>query len=205
MVIVSLCMQGSLCFTIKPDQPTRGALFYDMAPLLASPALRRRVMEALGAAARPLGATHVVALEPRGGWVGAWLAELLGVPLIVLRTTVHALQSHALHELVTLAYYGADYRVDEVALPRECLPTGARVLLVDDVLASGSALVAAAYLCQRVQPNCTLVGSAVLLEVAACAGRASLAAAAAAPMAHVALFTTAADGLTIVDAPSAAS
>ncbi len=151
---------ASRCFRIVP---TTTPVFYDMAPLLADPALRREVTARLAEQVRPWGATLVLALETRGYWPGAWLAEALGVPLVALRKTANARKSGA--ELVTQAF-DLEYKQGEsIALPIGSIPPHARVVLVDDVLATGGTLAAAVSLVPRVEPTATVVGIAVLLEL----------------------------------------
>jgi adenine phosphoribosyltransferase len=190
---------GSRCFTVKRDHPKPGVTFYDMAPLLADPALRRRVIAQLGERTRGLGVTHILAIETRGFWVGSWIAEQLGVAVIALRKKSNALKAHAEADLVGIGY-GLEYSEDaSMALPRGCIPKGARVLLVDDVFATGGTLIAAAVLCRSVQADCEVVGTAVLLEIMACNGRTNFLKRTGLAMDHVTLFAVPVHGGSICD------
>jgi adenine phosphoribosyltransferase len=154
---------GHQCFTVLPNCPNKGVTFYDMAPLLASAALRKRVTAELKTRTERFAPTLVLALETRGYWVGAWLADALGLPLLALRKTANALKTAPLDKLV-VQEFNLEYKKGEsIALPLGCIPPGARILIVDDVFATGGTVSAAALLAQRIQPDSTVVGVAVLL------------------------------------------
>ncbi len=156
---------GQRCFTIVRDYPTQGATMYNMAPLLASAPLRKRVTAELAARCAPLAPTLIVALETRGYFVGSWLADALGLPLLCLKKTASALKMDPREKLGTVSF-DLEYKKDEsFSIPFGSIPTGSRVLLVDDVLATGGSLHAAKMLVRGVQPDSTVVGAAILLQV----------------------------------------
>lgn len=153
------------CFTLVKDCPTPGTTFYSMAPLLASASLRKRVTAELKARTEGLAPTLLLALDSRGYFVGSWLADALGVPLVALHKLGSALKA-APRDTLIVQEFDLEYKKGEaIALQRGSIPAGARILLVDDVLATGGTMAAAALLVKRVQPDCTVVGNVVLLQL----------------------------------------
>lgn len=146
------------------DFPRPGILFKDIMPLLAD---ANGFADAIGAMADPWrgsGLDAVVGIEARGFILGAAMARELGVGFVPVRKpgklpgTVHEVS------------YALEYGVDRLQVQSDALPPGARVLLVDDVLATGGTLVAAARLLAGLQVE--LAGAAVLVELLALDGRA---------------------------------
>jgi adenine phosphoribosyltransferase len=105
----------------------------------------------------------VVGIEARGFILGAPLARELGVGFVPVR------KPGKLPGAVIEESYALEYGQDRLQVHRDALPAGARVLLVDDVLATGGTLAAAARLMARLQLE--LVGGAVLMELATLGGR----------------------------------
>lgn len=188
---------GQRCFTIVRDYPTKGTTMYNMAPLLASAPLRKRVTAELAARCEGLAPTLIVALETRGYFVGSWLADALGLPLVPLRKTASALKLYPRDYALNILEYDTEYKKGEsIALPENCIPRGSRVLIVDDVLATGGTARAAEELVHITQPDSTIVGAAVLLDVL------GLFLTNTSPLEHapvVRLFAALADKTTIVD------
>jgi adenine phosphoribosyltransferase len=144
-----------------PDFPEPGVLFKDISPLLADASAFARSIEALaGAAAGPVDA--VAGIEARGFLIAGALACELNCGLVPVR------KAGKLPPPTVRRRYDLEYGAAEIEVPVEVLD-GRRVLLVDDVLATGGTLCAAADLVE--QAGGTLAGLGVLLELEFLAGR----------------------------------
>lgn len=169
---------GAHCFKVAPDTPHDGVTFYDMQPLLDAPRTQRALTERLVVEMKAAddadddtsGVTHVVACAVRGLFLGTWLAQALGVPLVPLRKRLDArrLVRDADADLVSSTAYTTEYSIarDDLRLcvQRGALPAGARCLVVDDVLATGGSLRAAASVVTAC--DATVHSCAVLLTIA---------------------------------------
>lgn len=144
-----------------PDFPTPGIVFQDVAPLLADPALLRRIVEALGApfAGR---VDKVVGIESRGFLLGAPVALALDVGFVPVRK-LGKLPGATLREEYALEYGRATLELQDGALR-----AGERVLVVDDVLATGGTALAAANLVARA--GARVEGFSFLLAIGALGG-----------------------------------
>ncbi|HEU4699764.1 MAG TPA: adenine phosphoribosyltransferase [Gemmatimonadales bacterium] len=149
-----------------PDYPKPGVLFEDITPLLADAALFREVIEGLAAPFRGAGVTHVVGIEARGFVLGAGVALALGCGFVPFRKA-GKLPGERLRE-----EYELEYGRDALEAHRETWVAGSRVLVVDDVLATGGTADAAGRLVRGLHG--TLVGWSFLLEIPALGGRARL-------------------------------
>lgn len=151
-----------------PDFPHPGVTFKDLTPLLASPeGLADAVRGLVGLA--PAGVDVVVALEARGFIFGAPLALELGVGFVPVR------KPQKLPRARVEITYELEYGTETIAVHADALAPGARVLLVDDVLATGGTLAAAADLVGRL--GAEVVAAVVVLELADLGGRSRLQAA----------------------------
>jgi adenine phosphoribosyltransferase len=147
-----------------PDFPAPGILFRDIAPLLADADGFAAAIAALAAPWRSAGLDAVAGIEARGFIFGAALARELGVGFVPLRKPGKL--PGPLHEVD----YALEYGHDRLQVQAGAVAAGGRVLLVDDVLATGGTLAAAARLLGRLDVE--LAGAAVLIELDALAGRA---------------------------------
>jgi adenine phosphoribosyltransferase len=147
-----------------PDFPRPGVQFKDIMPVLADAKAFAAAIDALAAPWRDARLDAVLVIESRGFLLGAPLAQTLGVGLVPLR------KPGKLPGAVVEQRYALEYGEDRLQMQAGILPAGARVLLVDDVLATGGTLLAARTLAQRL--GLDVVGAGVLLEIAALAGRA---------------------------------
>ncbi|KAF1684728.1 adenine phosphoribosyltransferase [Pseudoxanthomonas broegbernensis] len=147
-----------------PDFPSPGIVFKDIAPLLADAGGFAAMLAALAAPWREAGIGAVAGIESRGFILGAALARELDAGFVPLRKP-GKLPGRVLEE-----GYALEYGSDRLQMQADALPPGARVLLVDDVLATGGTLAAAARLLRR--QGAVLAGAAVLIELHALPGRA---------------------------------
>ncbi|MBN0039968.1 adenine phosphoribosyltransferase [Cellulosimicrobium cellulans] len=151
-----------------PDYPGPGITFRDITGLLADGEAFGHVVEALGDVARAAGGIDLVAgMEARGFLIGAPLATHLGVGFVPLR------KAGKLPPPVDAVTYDLEYGTATIELRSGTLSTGARVLVVDDVLATGGTAAAGAELVER--GGGVVVGLAFLLELEGLGGRERLA------------------------------
>ncbi len=149
------------------DFPQKGVVFRDLTPLLADPAALREAVAALIAPFRD-GAVEVVAgMEARGFIFGALAAWELGAGFVPLR------KPGKLPAEVEAVTYELEYGTATLEVHRDALSRGRRVLLVDDVLATGGTAAASVDLMARL--GAELVGCAFLVELLALGGRRRLA------------------------------
>lgn len=148
-----------------PDFPKPGILFRDISPLLQNPKAFAEVIDEF--AKRWEGkADTIAALDARGFIFGSALAVKLGLPLSMVRKQ-GKLPSDCYQES-----YGLEYGKDTVELQKDAFPKGARVLIVDDLLATGGTALAACKLVERAGGS--VVGCAFVIELADLEGRSKL-------------------------------
>jgi len=145
-----------------PDFPKPGIVFKDITPLLADAQAFRAMVEALAAPFRGK-ADVVLGIESRGFIIGAAAAYALGTGLAVVRKP-GKLPWHT-HR----ASYDLEYGSDTLEIHRDAIGAGHRVLLVDDLLATGGTASAAIDLVQRCGGR--VVACAFVVELAFLAGR----------------------------------
>jgi adenine phosphoribosyltransferase len=150
-----------------PDFPKPGVVFKDLSGLLADAVAFTEVIGALSTAGRDaegrVVVDHVLGMEARGFIFGAPVALELGVGFVPVRKP-GKLPRETLSET-----YALEYGEDTLEMHRDALAPGARVLLVDDVLATGGTLAAVARLVK--QAGATVHGIAVVLELGFLPGR----------------------------------
>ncbi len=146
-----------------PDFPKPGILFKDITPLLAEPRAFAEAVERLADHYRPEEVDAITAAEARGFLFAAPLALRMQKPFIPLRKPGKL--PHQTHSL----RYDLEYGNAELHVHIDALRPGARVLLVDDLLATGGTMAAA---CQLVEKAGGRVhGCAFLIELAFLGGR----------------------------------
>ncbi len=139
-----------------PDFPKPGVTFYDMSPLLASPAgLRAAVAELVALA--PEGIDVVVGLEARGFILAAPVALELGAGFVPVR------KPGKLPGDLYVEQFALEYGHETLTIKTDAVLPGARVLVIDDVLATGGTVGATAALVHRL--GAELVHVAVLMEL----------------------------------------
>ena len=114
-----------------PDFPKPGIVFKDITPLLANPELFRDVTDAMAAPFTASGVTHVVAIESRGFILGAPVAQRLGAAFVPVR------KPGKLPHQTASVEYELEYGVDQLHVHRDACDRNARVIIIDDVLATG--------------------------------------------------------------------
>lgn len=143
------------------DFPQSGVLFRDVAPVFADAAAFRVVVDALAA---PLQQVDVViGVEARGFLLGAAVAYALGAGVVGVR------KPGKLPVVSDRESYTLEYGVASLELADGVLRPGQRALVVDDVLATGGTVAATCALAERA--GATVIGIAVLLEIASLHGR----------------------------------
>ncbi|MBN6038812.1 adenine phosphoribosyltransferase [Amycolatopsis sp. 195334CR] len=148
-----------------PDFPEPGVLFQDLSPVFADPVLLRRIARAV--VTRFDGGFDVVlAIEARGFPLGALVAAESERPLVLAR------KPGKLPGPVHRVRYALEYGRTTLEIQRDALAAGARVLLVDDVLATGGTLVAAAELVHLAGAEAT--GCAVVVAIRGLGGAGKL-------------------------------
>jgi adenine phosphoribosyltransferase len=145
-----------------PDFPRPGILFKDITPLLGDAELFARVTRAMAAPFEGLGVTHVAGIESRGFILGAPVAQHLGTGFVPLRKPGKL--PHATRRID----YQLEYGTDGLEAHADACGTGGRLLLVDDVLATGGTAAAACGLLESL--GATVVGCSFLLVIDALAG-----------------------------------
>lgn len=151
-----------------PDWPEPGVTFRDITPLLADPSALAAVVDGLVELAEPAGPIDaVLGIEARGFLFGPPVALRLGAGFVPVRKA-GKLPSASLSTSYELEYGSAVLEMHSDAVPR-----GSRVLVVDDVLATGGTLLAAADLVR--QAGGSVAGNVVLIELLALGGRDRLA------------------------------
>jgi adenine phosphoribosyltransferase len=149
-----------------PNFPSPGILFRDITPLLKEPKVFQRVVDIFTEEVRKDGIDAIVAIESRGFLFGSPLAYQLGVPLIPVRKPGKLPAEH------TSVEYSLEYDTSQLDIHNDALRSGERVVIMDDLLATGGTAVATAKLVE-------LLGAKVerivfLIELAGLDGREKL-------------------------------
>ena len=149
-----------------PDFPKPGIVFRDITPLLADAAALAETITGLADHARPLDVDLVIAAEARGFLLGTALAHELGAGFVLARKP-----GKLPHDTVR-AEYQLEYGTDSLEVHADAIGPGARVLVHDDLLATGGT---AGALCSLVeQLGGTVVACSFLVELAFLGGRETL-------------------------------
>jgi adenine phosphoribosyltransferase len=149
-----------------PDFPSPGILFRDLTPLLAAPEALAASVDLLEAWARPRRPEVIAGVESRGFLFGAPLALRLGVGIVPVRKP-GKLPWQTLTESYTL-----EYGRGELQMHADAIRSGDRVLVVDDLLATGGTAAATTRLVRRAGGE--VAGALFLVELTGLGGRAQL-------------------------------
>ncbi len=140
-----------------PDFPKPGIVYKDLTPVFQSPNVMTAMVSAFVDRYRDRGLDAVVAIESRGFILGAPIALALGLPLVLAR------KKGKLPREVVQQSYGLEYGEDVLELHVDALTAGQRVVLVDDLLATGGTAAAAKALVEKIGGE--VVESAFIVEL----------------------------------------
>jgi adenine phosphoribosyltransferase len=149
-----------------PDFPKPGILFRDITTLLRDPEGLRYTIDTLSDKCASLSPEYVIGMESRGFIFGAPVAYKLGAGFIPVR------KPGKLPAAVHTVEYELEYGMDQLEVHQDALHPGSRVLIVDDLMATGGTASATAKLVQQI--GCTLVGFGFIIELSDLAGRQKL-------------------------------
>ncbi len=149
-----------------PDFPKPGILFKDLTPLLKNPRLCLSITDELYERVKPLAPDALAALDSRGFWFGLLLATRLGIPMIPIRK-----EGKLPYKTITKAY-ALEYGATKIEMHVDALQPGWKVLIHDDLLATGGTTEAAASLVTELKA--AVCGYAFLVELDALKGRVKL-------------------------------
>jgi adenine phosphoribosyltransferase len=146
-----------------PDFPKPGILFRDITTLLRDPVGLRYMVDVLAEKCAELEPDYILGIESRGFIIGTPLAYKMNLGLVPVRkpgklpAAVHGID------------YALEYGTDRLEIHQDALPAGSRVLVVDDLIATGGTAAATGQLIEKI--GCQLVGFAFAIELKDLAGR----------------------------------
>ena len=146
-----------------PDFPKPGILFYDISTLLAHPHAWRTMVDALAEQLRPQRADLLVGIESRGFLVAAPLAYALGSGFAMVR------KKGKLPGRTVRFTYDLEYGSDTIEVQEDAIAPGQRVVVLDDLIATGGTMQAAIELVQ--QQGGVVAAAACIIELAFLQGR----------------------------------
>ncbi len=146
-----------------PDWPKKGIIFRDIMPLLADPAAFSVAVEALCADFIEADIDYVAAVEARGFIIGAAVARKLKAGFVPIR------KKGKLPGQTESITYDLEYGTDTLEVQRNAIQSGAKVLMVDDLLATGGTMAAACKLIEKIDGQ--IVGVVFLVELVDLGGR----------------------------------
>lgn len=149
-----------------PDFPKPGIVFKDFTPLLADPAALALAVELMVNPFRGQRVDLVLGAESRGFIFGTAIAQALSAGFVPIR------KAGKLPRRVHHVEYELEYGADRLEIHAGDIPSSSRVLIVDDLLATGGTLRASAELAKMA--GAEVIGATVLIELIALAGRAKL-------------------------------
>lgn len=149
-----------------PDYPKKGILFFDITPLLGNAEGFAQAVDQLAERFVDTGATKVLAAEARGFIFGAALAYKMGLGFVPVR------KPGKLPYKTKCVSYDLEYGSDTLCMHEDALAPGEKVLVVDDLLATGGTLSGVVKLVEEFRAQ--VVGIGVVIELAALNGKAQL-------------------------------
>lgn len=149
-----------------PDFPKQGIIFKDITPLLADHAAFTELVKAFAGAFRNAGITKVLGIEARGFLLASPIAMELGAGIVPVR------KKGKLPYKRVAATYALEYGTDTLEMHEDAVKPGEKVLVVDDVLATGGTAAAVCDLVEKIGGR--VAGVAMLIELEFLKGRAKL-------------------------------
>lgn len=149
-----------------PDWPKKGILFRDITPLLGNPEAFQQAIELLAESYKNKKIDYVAAVEARGFIFGSAVAEKLGAGFVPIR------KKGKLPYKTESFSYGLEYGSDTVEMHIDAVKKDAKVLMIDDLLATGGTMSAACKLIEKVGGK--VEGVAFLIELVDLKGREKL-------------------------------
>jgi adenine phosphoribosyltransferase len=146
-----------------PDFPKPGILFRDITPLLQDADALNLAVEALAEPFRSSGVSHVAGMEARGFIFGPLVAQKLGIGFVPLRKPGKL--PHQVHRID----YALEYGTDALEVHQDAVGPKDRVLIIDDLLATGGTAHAACQLIEGLKAE--VVGCAFVIELDGLGGR----------------------------------
>ena len=150
-----------------PEWPKPGVTFADLSPVYADPQLRHELTQHFVEVATANEVDTIAAIESRGYLLGMSLADALGLPFVQIR------KSGKLPGDCIKVAYSLEYGTAEIEVQSSAFTYGSRVLIVDDVLATGGTMKAAKELVE--ETGATVAAIVVIAEIAFLKGREKLA------------------------------
>lgn len=150
-----------------PDFPSPGVLFRDITPLLQDPAALHYALDEMAAQVEARSVTAIVGIESRGFLFGAPVADRLGLPFVPVR------KPGKLPAQRMSVEYSLEYGSGQLDIHADALAPSDRVVVIDDLLATGGTALAAAKLAELL--GATVDGFLFLIELTALRGRDRLA------------------------------
>jgi adenine phosphoribosyltransferase len=154
------------CIRDIPDFPKPGILFKDITPVLRDPKAFRRVIDVLGERLATVPIDRIVAIESRGFLFGAALADRIERSLVVVR------KPGKLPYRTRRVSYALEYGTDTIEVHEDGIDPGDRILIIDDLLATGGTAAAAGRLVEECGGR--VASYAFVIELAFLNGRARL-------------------------------
>jgi adenine phosphoribosyltransferase len=149
-----------------PDFPKPGIIFKDITPVLKDPVLLNQVVDYFYYQLKDKKVQYIVGIESRGFILGSALAYKLGVGFVPIR------KKGKLPGLVERHEYDLEYGTDTIEIHTDAIEAGSRVVLIDDLLATGGTALASCKLLQKL--NADLVAIMFMIELEFLKGREQL-------------------------------
>tara|TARA_B100000945_G_scaffold314613_1_gene312450 strand:- start:707 stop:1225 length:519 start_codon:yes stop_codon:yes gene_type:complete len=140
-----------------PDFPIPGILFYDISTLLSNPKAWSFALDELEKIVSEWNPEILAGIESRGFLLASALADRMDLPMTMIR------KKGKLPGNVISYEYDLEYGTDIIEIQSDALAAGSKVVILDDLLATGGTLKASIELCEKVGAN--VIGSAVIIEL----------------------------------------
>jgi len=149
-----------------PDYPKPGIVFRDISTLLGNPRAFRRAVDELVQPFAGLGVSKVAGIEARGFILGGAMAHQLSCGFVPIRK-----KGKLPHRTVSISY-ALEYGTDEMEIHLDALASGEKVLLVDDLIATGGTATAAVQLLQKLGAD--VLAACFVIDLPDLGGRAKI-------------------------------